>query len=377
MSGGATARVLYQRFPAGGAFDCIDDGYIAGYAHSNCVVEAWTDAEGEPSLADRIREFSPTHIVACLHNPDRSMSRWTGDGSIDAILACGAHCSVRMQPPEVAAFFEGAGFRFQAYPEFGVSSYYARPPGLTSDEERVLRSGAVSLVRSPLDSSAIGGCFASVLAMGVPVLEEPHAADIWRYHYADPLPEREFAASFVGRCWPFKWSHMEPYVRAMQDAFGDRFAIFGGGWPEGVSRGSIDDAHFARVVASSSVCLSLHEPTQVMDRPFAQNERVFKLLSMGACVVSDANPMLAGQFEVGEELLLAPTPEAMVEQVRAIESDQALGRAIAAAGRTRVLVEHTYAHRAQRLLALAADPPAPGRVITRLGESIGVDANVR
>jgi hypothetical protein len=361
------AWVLYQRFPAGGAFGCIDDGFVAGYGQVAGAAHDWTDAPGEATLAELIRSLAPTHIVACLHNPDRSLCRWTGDGSIEAMAGSSAHVSVRMNPPDIGAYFKDCGIDFARFPEFGVSSFYNRHAGLTADERGVLGSGVIDLIRSPLAAPAIGVCFRSALAIGIPVLEEPHAADTRRYAPIEPAPEPRFAATFVGRCWPFKWSHMAPYIGAMRDRFGDRFAVFGSGWPEGVSRGTIDDAGFAGLVAESAVCLSLHEPTQVLPAPFSQNERVFKLLSMGACVVSDNNPVLAEQFEVGEELLLAGSPGAMVDRVAQVVNDPALGRAIACAGRTRVLAEHTYAHRARRLLATAADPPGAGAIVTRLG----------
>jgi|GEM_PF-2662740 len=363
----AGARVLYQRSGARGAFECIDEGFLAGYRELGCQVAPWTDSPGEPTMRDMLGSFGPTHIVACMHNPDRTLSRWTYDGSVAKLLNAAAHVSARMNPPDVASFFGSSGIDFSRFPEFGVSSFYTRPGALTADERRVLGSGVVDLVRTPLAMDAIGACFRSVLETGVSVLEEPHAADTGRHPPVVTDDPSAYAASFVGRCWPFKWAHMEPYINALRDRFGDRLAVFGSGWPEGVSRGAIDDAGFARVVAKSSVCLSLHEPTQVLDRPFAQNERVFKLLSMGACVVSDANLVLAAQFDAGEELLLADSPDAMVALVEQVGDDPALGRAIAAAGRTRVLAEHTYAHRARRLLATAADPPAPGSVVSFSG----------
>lgn len=370
------ARVLYQRFPAGGAFACIDDGFLAGYAQVAGAAYGWTDAPGEPTLAELIRSLAPTHIVACLHNPDRSLCRWTGDGSIEALRRSPAHVSVRMNPPDIGAYFRESGIDFARFPGFGVSSFYNRPAGLTCDERRVLGSGVIDLIRSPLSATAIVACFRSALGMGIPILEEPHGADTRRYLPVELAAEPQFAATFVGRCWPFKWSHMAPYIGAMRDRFGDRFAVFGSGWPEGISRGSIDDAGFANLVAESAVCLSLHEPTQALPAPFAQNERVFKLLAMGACVVSDNNLVLAEQFEVGEELLLAETPEAMVDAVARLVDDPARAREIAIAGRTRVLAEHTYAHRARRLLATAVDPPGAGGVITWRGEAASVTVNV-
>ncbi|MCB9847864.1 MAG: glycosyltransferase family 1 protein [Phycisphaeraceae bacterium] len=370
------ARVLYQRFGAGGAFDCIDAGFLAGYRGIAGAVHAWTDGPGEPTLRELLDSFEPTHVVACLHNPDRTLCRWTGDGSLDALGRSGAHVSVRANPPDIGAFFNGCGIDFTAYPEFGVSSFYNRPAGLTDDERRVLGSGAIDLVRSPLAAGAIGDCFRSALELGLPVLEEPHAADVRRYPHTRRAERPGFAASFVGRCWPFKWSHMGPFVEALRDHFGDRFAVFGSGWPEGISNGPIDDSGFAELVANSSVCLNFHEPTQVMPAPFAQNERTFKLLAMGACVVSDANPLLEQQFEIDLELLLAESPRAMVDLIAELEQNPERVSAIAAEGRTRVLGEHTYAHRATRLLAVAADPPGRGEIVTWRGERVRSGVNV-
>ncbi|MBC7172888.1 MAG: glycosyltransferase, partial [Polyangiaceae bacterium] len=75
--------------------------------------------------------------------------------------------------------------------------------------------------------------------------------------------------------------------------------------------------------------------------------RVFEAAGAGACLITDAWEGLESFLEPGREILVATNGEEVAEHVaRLVPSRRA---AIGEAARRRVLSEHTYAHRADRL----------------------------
>lgn len=350
-------RVLYQRLSsANNAFAYIDDGAEAGWRAAGATVRSWLDEPGQPTLDEVLESFRPTHFLGVLQTTKRATWRWmTEQRSLDALEAAhddGLFVALRTDPSNIRGLFDAHGFDFGRYREAGVSTYYTQPDRPTREELRVFERGIVDLLRSPLSHRCFDRCFRSYLDLGLPVLEEPFAADVQRYQpvHAGPI---EYDAAFVGGCWPFKWANMERYVRALQRGLGSRFAVYGKGWPEGVAKGELTEEAFGPTVGAATVNISLHEPTQVAGFAFAPNERVFKLLALGACVVSDPNPMLADLFEGGAEIVLASDPTDMCAHVRALVEDPAEARRIADAGHERVLRDHTYQRRAERLLEVS------------------------
>lgn len=362
----AGPRVLYQRHcrPNGGPYSYIDDGFIAGYRGIGCEVREWFDGAGEPTLAEVLDSFGPTHLMVNLQSTGRRESRWLGDGSVERLGAAreraGVRVAARSDPSDLRAYASRFGIDFAAYPEQGVESYYTQPDRPTAAEAAVLRSGVVDVLRTPHAREAIPELFAGYLALGVPVVEECFAADAGRY--APVAVEPTADVMFIGNAWRFKLANMEPYVRALRARFGSRMRVYGKGWPEGLSDGVLEaedggEDPFCRVACSARVQISLHEPTQVVGGPFAPNERPYKLLALGAAVVSDPNPMLMGQFREGEEILFARDPDEMVRLVEGLLADPSRAAAMGRRGRERVLSEHTYARRATAMLGLLAGGP--------------------
>jgi len=84
----------------------------------------------------------------------------------------------------------------------------------------------------------------------------------------------------------------------------------------------------------------------------SSSSRPFELASLGACIV--ANPYLGIDtwFEPGKEIIVIQSPEEAVERYRALLTADREREAIGAAARARVLKEHTFRHRAQRLVQI-------------------------
>ncbi len=84
-------------------------------------------------------------------------------------------------------------------------------------------------------------------------------------------------------------------------------------------------------------------------RPVA---RPFELASSGAAIVSNPHDGIEHWFEPGSELVVVESTEQAVAAYRELLADPAQAEAMGRRARERVLDEHTYAHRAQRLLEL-------------------------
>jgi spore maturation protein CgeB len=94
--------------------------------------------------------------------------------------------------------------------------------------------------------------------------------------------------------------------------------------------------------------------------PGSSTCRPFELASAGAAIVSNPHAGIERWFEPGSELVVVEDAEQALAAYRELLGDPAQAEAMGARARERVLDEHTYAHRARRvleLLGLAASAP--------------------
>ena len=80
--------------------------------------------------------------------------------------------------------------------------------------------------------------------------------------------------------------------------------------------------------------------------------RPFELASSGAAIVSNPHEGIERWFEPGRELLVVESADEAVAAYRELVADPAQAEEMGRRARERVLDEHTYAHRARRLLEL-------------------------
>jgi spore maturation protein CgeB len=85
----------------------------------------------------------------------------------------------------------------------------------------------------------------------------------------------------------------------------------------------------------------------MLDAGHSPSVRVFEAAACGIPIITDAWPGLEDFFIPGEEILVAATTDDVLAILRTI--DAATAREIGARGRSRVLTEHTAAHRAAQL----------------------------
>jgi spore maturation protein CgeB len=108
---------------------------------------------------------------------------------------------------------------------------------------------------------------------------------------------------------------------------------------------------FARAISAARVNLNMtRRPHATV--PVSSTARPFELASSGAAIVSNPQVGIERWFEPGSELLVVETADEALATYRDLVADPARAEAMGRRARERVLDEHTYAHRARRLLEL-------------------------
>ncbi len=115
--------------------------------------------------------------------------------------------------------------------------------------------------------------------------------------------------------------------------------------------GDIPFNAFARAISAAHVNLNItRRPHATV--PASSTARPFELASSGAAIVSNPHEGIDRWFEPGRELVVVESAEEAVATYRELVSDLAQAEEMGRRARERVLDEHTYAHRARRLLEL-------------------------
>jgi spore maturation protein CgeB len=117
------------------------------------------------------------------------------------------------------------------------------------------------------------------------------------------------------------------------------------------SIGDVPFNAFARAISAARVNLCITR------RPHAtvyasSSCRPFELASAGAAIVSNPYNGIERWFEPGSELLVVENAAHAIEAYRELLGDPAQAEDLGRHARERVLDEHTYRHRARRLLEL-------------------------
>ena len=124
--------------------------------------------------------------------------------------------------------------------------------------------------------------------------------------------------------------------------------------------GRIPFSSFARAISAARINLNITRRAHATVAA-SSSARPFELAACGAAIVS--NPVLGIErwFEPGEELIVVADTDQAVDAYRMLLADPGQAEEMGRRARERVLEEHTYVHRARRLLGL-------------LGAQVGVHA---
>jgi len=162
--------------------------------------------------------------------------------------------------------------------------------------------------------------------------------DVFFYGYGDRF-RREWMASLIGEP-----SRMD---RSIDVALGGR--DFQGDVGRARLLGDVPFNVFARAISAGRVNLNITRRSHATVA-VSSSCRPFELASAGAAIVSNPNEGIERWFDPGSELVLVENAEQALAAYRALLDDPAEAEAMGARARERVLDEHTYRHRARRLL---------------------------
>ncbi len=191
-----------------------------------------------------------------------------------------------------------------------------------------------------------------------------------------PHLARRFGApvGFVGEGYPNRRRIFARLARA-----GLPLKVWGTGWPRqgplarlvGEDGRRLSSAEVAMVYGNCPLVLNLHsslEPGRGPGGAAHVNPRSFEAPACGALLLTDAAPGLERLLEPGREAVVFADEDELLAKARYYLEHESKRSALAAAGRRRVLAEHTYYHRMEDLLqtclgprsAQGAEPAGPG-----------------
>jgi spore maturation protein CgeB len=164
--------------------------------------------------------------------------------------------------------------------------------------------------------------------------------DVFFYGYGDKF-RRDWMAAMVG----------EP-SRALPEV---DFALGGRDFQGDTGRarllGDIPFNAFNRAISAARVNLNVTRRAQATVRA-SSTARPFELAMAGAAIVSNPYEGIERWFEPGRELVVVADADGAVETYRELLGDPGAAEELGRRARERALDEHTYAHRARRLLEL-------------------------
>ena len=176
--------------------------------------------------------------------------------------------------------------------------------------------------------------------------------------------EKEYDVFFYGYGDKFRREWMQTLVGEPSRAAPDIDFALGGrdfrGDP-GSARlvGDVPFNVFARTISAARINLNISRRSHAT--VFASSAcRPFELAATGAAIVSNPVAGIERWFEPGRELIVVSTADEATVVYRELLADPAQAEELGRRARERVLDEHTYAHRARRLLELvgAREPVA-------------------
>ena len=166
-------------------------------------------------------------------------------------------------------------------------------------------------------------------------------ADVFFYGYGDKF-RREWMAALVG----------EP-SRALPDV---GFALGGRDFRGDIGRartiGDVPYNIFGRTISSARINLNVTRRSHASVYA-SSTARPFELAAAGAAIVSNLYEGVERWFEPGRELLVVHDVDEALAAYRDLLADPEQADELGRRARERVLDEHTYAHRARRVLELA------------------------
>ncbi|MBT2322337.1 glycosyltransferase [Variovorax paradoxus] len=183
-----------------------------------------------------------------------------------------------------------------------------------------------------------------------------NALDPSTHHPVDPLPHFVADLAFLGNRLPDREARVESFFLHAAELLPEaRFLLGGSGWedkpmPRNVkSIGHVYTADHNAFNATPKAVLNISRESMAR-YGFSPATRVFEAAGAAACLITDAWEGIELFLAPGREVLVAASGEEVAEHLARL--DPATAHAIGQAALSRVLSQHTYAHRAAQLEAL-------------------------
>ena len=174
--------------------------------------------------------------------------------------------------------------------------------------------------------------------------------------FAPRAVEKEMDVFFYGYGDKFRRDWMRELVGEPSRTLPDvDFALGGGDFQGDTGRarriGDVPFNVFSQAISAARINLNITRRSHATVTA-SSTARPFELAACGAAIVSNPYAGIERWFEPGSELLLVSSAQEAADAYRDLLADPAAAEQMGARARERVLDEHTYAHRARRLLEL-------------------------
>ncbi|MCX6874473.1 MAG: glycosyltransferase [Verrucomicrobia bacterium] len=150
---------------------------------------------------------------------------------------------------------------------------------------------------------------------------------------------------FAGNCTPSRQAFFAAY-RGLGKRL-DLYGPHGGNWPRLWRNRKLSSADLARIYRGHLINLNLRQPGNTTN---GLNLRAFEIPCAGGLATYPAVPDLPRCFTPNEEVLIYSSAEDLMETVRQTLRHPDAALTITRAGHQRVMREHTFYHRASRIL---------------------------
>jgi spore maturation protein CgeB len=180
-----------------------------------------------------------------------------------------------------------------------------------------------------------------------------NALDPSTHHPVPPEPRFACDLGFLGNRLPDREARVEEFfLRAAELLPDSTFVLGGSGWADKPMPPNVNPiGHVYTHEHNAFNCTPravLNVNRESMARyGFSPPTRVFEAAGAGACLITDEWIGIELFLEPGLEVLVASDGEAVAEHLRSLTAERA--RAIGSAAYSRILGEHTYAHRVAQL----------------------------
>ncbi|HVX91698.1 MAG TPA: glycosyltransferase [Xanthobacteraceae bacterium] len=181
-----------------------------------------------------------------------------------------------------------------------------------------------------------------------------NALDPQTHHPVAPRSEYACDLNFLGNRLPDREARVEEFFLSPASLLPEkRFVLGGAGWdtkavPPNVTRsGHVGSAWHNAFFCSALATLNINRDSMARFG-FSPPTRIFEAAGAGACIITDAWDGIDQFLEPDQEILTATDGESVADILERLTPERA--RALGRTARDRILAEHTYAHRARRVM---------------------------